>query len=65
MSGAERRCVEEAFDSNIIAPLGPMVDRFEKAICESLGKSSKGCRGTRGYNATSETDEAGWTERWG
>ena len=30
MGGAERKLVEEAFDSNYVAPCGPMVDQFEK-----------------------------------
>ena len=30
MGGSERACVEEAFDSNYIAPCGPMVERFER-----------------------------------
>jgi len=37
MGGAERRYVEEAFDSNYIAPLGPMVDRFERHLCRYTG----------------------------
>ena len=31
--------VHEAFDSNYIAPLGPMVDAFEKEFCEKIGVS--------------------------
>ena len=34
MGPNERRYVEEAFDSNYIAPLGPFVDRFEKMVRE-------------------------------
>ena len=30
MSGQELQFIEEAFDSNFIAPLGPMVEAFEK-----------------------------------
>ena len=30
MGGAERKLVEAAFDSNYVAPCGPMVDQFEK-----------------------------------
>ena len=29
--------VKEAFESNYIAPLGPMVDAFEKEFAEKLG----------------------------
>lgn len=34
MNGHEKRYVREAFDTNWIAPLGPNVDAFEKAVCE-------------------------------
>lgn len=37
MGGNERRYVEEAFDSNFIAPLGPFVDRFEQQFAEISG----------------------------
>jgi len=37
MSGRERELVGEVFDSNFIAPAGPMIDRFEKAFCELTG----------------------------
>jgi dTDP-4-amino-4,6-dideoxygalactose transaminase len=37
MSGAERVLVEEVFDSNWIAPTGPMVDRFEAMLAELTG----------------------------
>ena len=37
LSGLEERLVMEAFESNWIAPLGPMVDAFEKEICEHFG----------------------------
>ena len=30
MGGEEMRFIEEAFESNYIAPLGPMVDAFER-----------------------------------
>ena len=36
MSGDELECVKQAFASNWIAPLGPMVDEFEK---ECAGRS--------------------------
>ena len=35
--GYERQFVEEAFDSNWIAPLGPMVDGFEQDIIHYTG----------------------------
>jgi len=34
MSGNEMRYIQKAFDSNYIAPLGPMVDAFEAQICQ-------------------------------
>jgi len=37
MSGRERELVSEVFDSNFIAPAGPMIDRFEKAFCDLTG----------------------------
>jgi pyridoxal phosphate-dependent aminotransferase EpsN len=37
MSGHEQEFVAEAFRSNWIAPLGPMVDAFEREICEYVG----------------------------
>lgn len=37
MGGNEERYVAEAFDSNFIAPLGPMVDRFEQKFTELTG----------------------------
>ncbi|WP_299554741.1 aminotransferase class I/II-fold pyridoxal phosphate-dependent enzyme [Seonamhaeicola sp.] len=37
MGGSERKFVEEAFDTNWIAPLGPNVDGFENDIQEYLG----------------------------
>ena len=37
MTGTERKLVEEAFDTNWIAPLGPHVDAFEREMCEKLG----------------------------
>lgn len=37
VSSLERDLILEAFDSNWIAPLGPMVDAFEKAFCEYTG----------------------------
>lgn len=37
LGGNEMRYVEEAFASNYIAPLGPMVDRFEQQFAEISG----------------------------
>jgi pyridoxal phosphate-dependent aminotransferase EpsN len=37
MSGEERLYVEEAFESNWVAPLGPHVDGFENEFCEVVG----------------------------
>jgi len=37
MSGAERRYVEAAFESNFIAPLGPQLDAFEASVSDYLG----------------------------
>jgi dTDP-4-amino-4,6-dideoxygalactose transaminase len=39
MSGREARFIQEAFQSNYIAPLGPQVDAFEKEFCEKVGIS--------------------------
>ena len=37
MCGEEMRLVKAAFESNYIAPLGPMVDAFEKEFAEKVG----------------------------
>src|SRR5260370_17466908 len=37
MSGLERTYVEDAFDTNWIAPLGPHVDAFEREFCAITG----------------------------
>lgn len=37
MSGIELKLVQEAFASNWIAPLGPMVDAFEQEFKEYIG----------------------------
>lgn len=37
MSGLEQQFVQEAFDSNWIAPLGPNVDAFEQEFCAVTG----------------------------
>ncbi len=39
MGGAEQKFVNEAFDTNWIAPLGPNVDGFEKDIQSYLGEN--------------------------
>jgi len=37
MSGIESEFVKQAFESNYIALLGPMVDTFEREFAEKLG----------------------------
>jgi dTDP-4-amino-4,6-dideoxygalactose transaminase len=37
MSGREIEFIKEAFESNYIAPLGPMVDAFEREFSEKVG----------------------------
>ncbi|QOR68978.1 aminotransferase class I/II-fold pyridoxal phosphate-dependent enzyme [Cytobacillus suaedae] len=39
MSGNELKYINEAFDTNWIAPLGPNVDEFEKEIAQYVGAS--------------------------
>jgi dTDP-4-amino-4,6-dideoxygalactose transaminase len=39
MGGLERQFIDEAFESNYIAPLGPQVDAFEKEFAEKTGIS--------------------------
>jgi pyridoxal phosphate-dependent aminotransferase EpsN len=39
MSGREQAYVEDAFNSNWIAPLGPHVDAFEREFCEVTGST--------------------------
>lgn len=39
MSGNEQKYVEQAFNTNWIAPLGPNVDAFEKELAEYVGAS--------------------------
>jgi dTDP-4-amino-4,6-dideoxygalactose transaminase len=39
MSGEELRFIQEAFQSNYIAPLGPQVDAFEREFSERVGIS--------------------------
>ena len=39
MSGHEQRYINEAFESNYIAPLGPQVDAFEKEFAKKTGIS--------------------------
>ena len=38
MHGDEQRFVQEAFDTNWVAPLGPNVNEFEKTMGEYLGE---------------------------
>ncbi len=37
MGGEELRFIQDAFDSNYIAPLGPQVDAFEREFAEKVG----------------------------
>ena len=37
MSGGEMKYVQEAFDSNWVAPLGPNVDGLERELCAAVG----------------------------
>ena len=37
MSGKELKFIQEAFESNYIAPLGPMVNAFEQEFAEKVG----------------------------
>ena len=37
MSGEELRFIKDAFASNYIAPLGPMVDAFDREFAEKVG----------------------------
>lgn len=37
MGGEELHFIKEAFDSNYVAPLGPMVDAFEQEFAEVVG----------------------------
>jgi len=37
MGGEELRFIKEAFDSNYVAPLGPMVDAFEREFAKKVG----------------------------
>ena len=37
MDGEEISFVQEAFESNYIAPLGPMADAFEQEFAEKVG----------------------------
>jgi len=39
MSGNEQKYIQDAFDTNWVAPLGPNVDEFEKEIINYLGAS--------------------------
>ena len=37
MGGGEMKYINEAFEQNWIAPLGPNVDGFERELCEAVG----------------------------
>jgi dTDP-4-amino-4,6-dideoxygalactose transaminase len=37
MGGEEVRLVQEAFESNYIAPIGPMINAFEQEFAEYVG----------------------------
>lgn len=37
MSGREMKYIQEAFDSNWIAPVGPNIDAFEAELCQYIG----------------------------
>ena len=39
MDGEEISFVQEAFESNYIAPLGPMADAFEREFADKVGVS--------------------------
>lgn len=39
LSGHEQCYVQEAFDTNWIAPLGPNVDAFEREFCQVVGST--------------------------
>jgi pyridoxal phosphate-dependent aminotransferase EpsN len=39
MSGREMKYIQEAFDSNWIAPVGPNVDAFENELCAYTGSA--------------------------
>ena len=41
MCGEEQKYVQEAFDSNWVAPLGPNVNEFEKSLSAYLGEDKK------------------------
>ncbi len=36
MGGGEMAYINEAFEQNWVAPLGPNVDAFEEALCQLL-----------------------------
>lgn len=44
MSGEEERYVAEAFRTNWIAPLGPLVDAFEEKLAAYVGAAAWGGR---------------------
>lgn len=51
MGGTERQLVEEAFDSNFVAPVGPMLTRFEMEFAEYLGERVHCCAVSSGTAA--------------
>jgi len=38
MCGEEMQYIQEAFDTNWVAPLGKNVEMFEKEMCEYVGR---------------------------
>jgi len=51
MGGEELKFIQEAFESNYIAPLGPMVDAFEREFSKKVGCSRGGCVERNSCNA--------------
>ncbi len=69
MSGIERKLVEDVFDSNFIAPVGPMLTRFEQDFATYLGEGVHCCAVASGSAALHlalrilgvERDDQVWT----
>ena len=40
MGGEEMKYIQEAFDTNWIAPLGKNVEMFEKEMCQYIGRNN-------------------------
>jgi dTDP-4-amino-4,6-dideoxygalactose transaminase len=62
MGGEELGFIQEAFESNYIAPLGPQVDAFERAFAETVGINhagfvSSGLKTCRGNNNVTGTEK--------